>query len=152
MKHQLRSVWADYVQPMLRRPDRIQFAALCYDVDGPKKKILLITSRGTGRWILPKGWPVEGLDSPGVALQEAWEEAGVRRGEPWREPIGSYGYDKDLPGDWSIPVTTQVYPVHVEELAQDYPEDHERRRKWVSPREAANMVDEPELRDILKSF
>ena len=87
MKHQLRSVWSDYLQPMLKRPDRVQFAALCYDKDGPDRKILLITSRGTGRWILPKGWPIDGLDSPGAALQEAWEEAGVREGRPSPEPI-----------------------------------------------------------------
>lgn len=152
MMHQFRSVWADYVLPMLKRPERIQFAALCYDVDGSEKKILLVTSRGTGRWILPKGWPIEGLDSPGAALQEAWEEAGVKQGQPWLEPIGSYGYDKGLPGDWSVPVTTMVYPVRVVELAKSYPEAHQRQRRWVAPAEAADMVREPELRDILRTF
>lgn len=152
MKHQLKSVWSDYFQPMLKRPDRVQFAALCYDADGPEKRIILITSRGTGRWILPKGWPIEGLDSPGAALQEAWEEAGVREGLPSQEPVGSYGYDKGLPGDWSIPVTTMVYPVHVEKLSETYPEAHERQRKWVTPAEAADMVNEPELKDILATF
>lgn len=152
MKHQLRSVWADYVRPMFRRPERVQFAALCYDVEGPDKKILLITSRGTGRWILPKGWPIEGLDSPGAALQEAWEEAGVKRGTPAMLPVGSYGYDKGLDNDLVIPVTTMVYPVRVIELAREYPEAHERHRKWVTPAEAAGMVDEPELKDILATF
>ncbi len=152
MKHQLRSVWADYVQPMLKRPERVQFAALCYDRTGPHKKILLITSRGTGRWILPKGWPIDGMDSASAALQEAWEEAGVRQGHPSQEPIGSYGYDKTLRGDWSIPVTTLVYPVHVTDLAEDYPEAHSRQRKWVRPAEAAMMVNEPELKDILATF
>jgi len=152
MKHQLRSVWSDYLQPMLKRPDRVQFAALCYDKDGPDRKILLITSRGTGRWILPKGWPIDGLDSPGAALQEAWEEAGVREGRPSPEPIGSFGYDKGLPGEWSVPVTTLVYPVRVVKLAEDYPEAHERQRRWVTPAEAAGMVDEPELQHILATF
>ena len=152
MIHQLRSVWADYLQPMIKRPERIQLAALCYDQEGPGKRILVVTSRGTGRWILPKGWPIEGLDSPGAALQEAWEEAGVRKGRPWQRPIGSYSYDKGLPGDWSVPVTTLVYPVRVEELARDYPEAPERQRRWVTPTEAADMVEEPELKGILASF
>lgn len=152
MKHQLISVWNGFVQPMLRRPERVQFAALCYDVDGPGKKILLITSRGTGRWILPKGWPIDGLESPASALQEAWEEAGVRRGEASPVPLGSYHYDKGLPGDWNVPVKTTVYPVRVLELAEDYPEADERRRKWVAPAEAADMVDEPELKELLAAF
>ena len=152
MKHQFRSVWAEYLQPMFKRPNRVQLAALCYDVEGPEKKVLVITSRGTGRWILPKGWPIEGLDSAGAALREAWEEAGVRTGEPWAEPIGSYCYDKGLPEDWSVPVTTLVYPVHVLELAEDYPEADERERRWVTPLEAAKMVDEPQLKELLAQF
>ena len=152
MKHQFKSVWDGFVQPMLKRPDRVQFAALCYDTDGPKKKVLLITSRGTGRWILPKGWPINGLESPQAALQEAWEEAGVRRGETSPKPLGSYGYDKVLREDWSIPVRTTVYPVRVLELSDNYPEVDQRERKWVSPEEAAEMVDEPELKDLLRAF
>ena len=152
MKHQLKSVWDDFFQPLFRRPDRVQFAALCYDSEGPGKKVLLISSRGTGRWILPKGWPIEGLESPEAALQEAWEEAGVRRGETSPKPLGSYGYDKILPGDWSVPVRTTVYPVRVLELSDDYPEADQRARRWVSTTEAAEMVDEPELKELLETF
>ncbi len=152
MASQIRSVWTEYVQPMLKRPDRVQFAALCYDVEGPHRKVLLITSRDTGRWIIPKGWPMDGKDSAGAALTEAWEEAGVRVGIPADEPVGSYSYEKGLKGDWSIPVTTMVYPVRVVSLEEDYPEAHQRSRKWVTPQEAATMVDEPELRDILAQF
>lgn len=152
MKHVLKSVWSDFVQPMFRRPARVQFAALCYDVEGPEKKILLITSRGTGRWIVPKGWPIDGLDSAGTALQEAWEEAGVRQGKPASEPLGIYHYEKGLREDWSVPVTTMVYPVRVIELSNDYPEVDQRTRKWVSPAEASELVDEPELKELLASF
>ncbi|MEJ2518437.1 MAG: NUDIX hydrolase, partial [Methyloceanibacter sp.] len=114
--------------------------------------ILLVTSRGTGRWIVPKGWPIEGLDSPATALQEAWEEAGVRCGKPSLKPLGSYHYEKGLPGDWSVPVTTIVYPVRVLELSSEYPESDQRTRKWVSPSEAAELVDEPELKELLAFF
>jgi len=152
LKHHFKSVWNGFVKPMLRRPKRVQFAALCYDREGPEKKVLLVTSRGTGRWIVPKGWPIKGLESPETALQEAWEEAGVRRGEATAKPLGSYQYDKALPGDWSLSVMTIVYPVKVLELANDYPEADQRTRKWVAPSEAAELVDEPELKDLLTSF
>jgi 8-oxo-dGTP pyrophosphatase MutT (NUDIX family) len=56
---------------------RTQFAALCYRVVKKKVKVLVISSRGTGRWIVPKGWPMDGKTPADAALQEAWEEAGV---------------------------------------------------------------------------
>ncbi len=54
----------------------------------------MITSRDTGRWILPKGWPIDGLDEAGSALQEAWEEAGVKDGRIANAPIGTFDYQK----------------------------------------------------------
>ena len=152
MKQQIKSLWNGFVQPMLRRPEHVQFAALCYDVEGPEKKILLITSRGTRRWILPKGWPIDGLDSHQVALQEAWEEAGVLRGKPWLKPLGSYHYRKGMRRGWSVPVNTIVYPVRTLELSDRYPEVEQRTRRWVSPSEAAELVGEPELKELLATF
>ena len=67
---------------------------------GKKKKgeveVMLISSLDTGRWIIPKGWPIEGKDAAGAALQEAWEEAGVRKGRVTGGALGSYAYDKEL--------------------------------------------------------
>ncbi|MBF9033205.1 NUDIX domain-containing protein [Rhodobacterales bacterium HKCCE2091] len=151
MMHQLRTAWSDYIRPMLRRPERVQIAALCHRGDGPAREVLLVTSRDTGRWILPKGWPIRGQDAAGTALQEAWEEAGVRRGRA-AEAIGSYCYDKGLDGDWAVAVRTYVIPVAVEEMSDTYPEARERRREWVRPSEAAARVAEPELRAILATF
>ncbi len=111
----------------------------------------MITSRGTGRWIIPKGWPMAGKSSAETVLQEAWEEAGVR-GRAEAEPVGSYSYDKGLSSGWSVSVETTVYAVEVEELSDDFPEAHQRRRKWVSPAEAAGMVKEPELQELLANF
>lgn len=71
--------------------------------------MLLITSRDTGRWILPKGWPIDGLDGAGAALQEAWEEAGVTKADIRSDPMGIFDYDKGLGEGLTVPVTTQVY-------------------------------------------
>ena len=148
MKQALESV----VKPLLRRPKRLQIAALCYRETGPRKEVLLITSRGTGRWILPKGWPINGLDAGQAALQEAWEEAGVRKGSVESRAIGTYTYDKALDEGWSIEIETLVYPVEVEAIREKFPEAHQRKRTWVDPSEAANMVREPELQSILRDL
>ncbi|MFT4916896.1 MAG: 8-oxo-dGTP pyrophosphatase MutT (NUDIX family), partial [Yoonia sp.] len=110
------------------------------------------TSRGTGRWIIPKGWPIRGKNGSQSAMQEAWEEAGVREGTTGTTAIGSYTYDKQQSSGWSFPVETMVYPVAVETLEDEFPEVKHRERKWVSPRDAANLVQEPELKSILRNM
>lgn len=152
MLNQLKVAWGEYVRPMLQRPKRLQVAALCYR-DGRKgRQVLLVTSRDTGRWILPKGWPIHGLDAPGAALQEAWEEAGVAKGKLEGDAVGTYTYRKTYSGGFAVPVETLVFPVAVEEVRDTYPEAHERKRQWVSASEAANMVQEPELQSILRDL
>lgn len=144
--------WSSYVQPMLQRPSRVQMAALCYRTRDAQKQILLITSRGTGRWIIPKGWPISGKTSCETALQEAWEEAGVKSDSSETDAIGSYTYEKRFDNGLSATVETTVYPVAVETLSDSFPEADERNRKWVSPKEAANLVAEPELKKLLEDF
>lgn len=138
--------------PMWQRPKRIQVAALCTRVHNDEKQVLLITSRDTGRWIVPKGWPIDGMDAPGAALQEAWEEAGVRRADILSEPVGIYTYDKGLAEGMTVPVVAQVYLTEVRALSEEYPDVAVRKRKWFAPAEAAELVDEPELKEILRTL
>ena len=91
--------------PMWQRPKRLQVAALCYRETPKGKQVLLITSRDTGRWIVPKGWPVDGLDGAEAALQEAWEEAGVSKADIESAPMGYYDYNKRLDHGLTTPVT-----------------------------------------------
>ncbi|MEM7318598.1 MAG: NUDIX hydrolase [Pseudomonadota bacterium] len=144
--------WELFLQPLLRRPKRVQLAALCYRKQDSQTQVLLITSRGTGRWILPKGWPIDGTDSVGTALQEAWEEAGVRQGIADATALGTYTYQKNLATGWSVPVETIVYPVAVTEMQDKFPEASQRHREWFAPADAANLVNEPVLRQLLSSF
>ena len=146
------SVWENVLEPLLQRPKRQQVAALCYRGVGKGKQVLLVTSRGTGRWIIPKGWPIRGKNGSQSAMQEAWEEAGVREGTTGTAAIGSYTYDKQQSSGWSFPVETMVYPVAVETLEDEFPEVKQRERKWVSPRDAANLVQEPELKSIFRNM
>lgn len=141
---------SDFVAPMFRRPKKLQVAALCHRNSKRGTEVLLVTSRGTGRWIIPKGWPIRGLNSCQAAVQEAWEEAGVEGAQVDAKSIGSYSYDKIMVGGLPVPVKALVYSVVVGSLATDFPEAGERTRRWATPQEAASLVDEPELQSILR--
>ncbi|MGB3243335.1 MAG: NUDIX hydrolase [Sulfitobacter sp.] len=152
MMHMFRRAWDDMVMPIWRRPKRVQVAALCYRETEDGKRVLLITSRDTGRWIVPKGWPIDGLDGAGAALQEAWEEAGVSKADIESDPVGFYEYAKGMGEGMTVPVTAQVYLTRVRNLSDEYPEADERKRAWFAPKEAANLVDEPDLKAILSNL
>lgn len=152
MVNLIKSAWKDFVQPMVQRPARVQVAAICYSGKGDDRKVLMITSRETKRWILPKGWPIDGLAANAAAAQEAWEEAGVKAATIASEPIGSYDYDKRLDSGATVPCIAQVYAIEVDHLEDQFPEADERTRKWVTSKDAAQMVDEPGLQAILHNF
>ena len=105
-----------------------------------------------GRWILPKGWPINGLLAHQAAQQEAWEEAGVKKGTAESHRIGSYESVKSLDNGVEVPCRTFVYPISVKAMSKDYPEGDRRERKWVSIEEAIKMVDEPGLREVIEKF
>lgn len=130
---------------------RTQFAALCYRIRNDKPEFLMVTSRGTKRWIIPKGWPLDGKTPAESALQEAWEEAGVL-GRVTGPSLGLFSYHKILPQDGGLPCVAMVYPVRVRALADDYPELGQRKRKWMRPKKAAARVSEPELAQIIRAF
>lgn len=150
MTRTLIRAWEEILRPLLKRPNRLQVAALCYRTGASGKEVLMITSRGTGRWIIPKGWPVEGKDGRASALQEAWEEAGVRNARISDQPIGEYNYIKRRSKGADEPVTTLIFAAEVELLADDYPESSERNRQWMRPEQAATLVHEPQLQDVLR--
>jgi 8-oxo-dGTP pyrophosphatase MutT (NUDIX family) len=137
-----------------KRETRTQFGALCYRRTDAKKsgvEVLLVSSRDTGRWIIPKGWPVDGETPAAAAAMEAWEEAGVR-GRVYETCIGHYSYHKWIDEEMSLPCIVAVFAVEVLRLDDDYPEAAERKRKWLTPKKAAQRVEEEELRHIILSF
>nr|WP_253746532.1 MULTISPECIES: NUDIX hydrolase [unclassified Ruegeria] len=152
MGSKLGNLWEEVGRPLILRPRRVQFAALCTRKKKGQDEVLLITSRDTGRWIIPKGWPIDGLDGAETALQEAWEEAGVRAETVDKTPVGHFTYDKILKDGSAQPVLTSVYRIAVSKLVEDFPEAHQRTRKWFSPAEAASHVQEPELRALLRKM
>lgn len=130
---------------------RSQYGAICWRMHRGNVEVLLITSRDTGRWVIPKGWPIDGLAPAASAAREAWEEAGVT-GQTAPAPLGLYGYDKVLAPEASLPCVVAVFPLRVDELAAKFPERKERRRKWFAAAKAARKVAEPELRALFQSL
>ncbi len=113
-------------------------------------QVLLVTSRETRRWVIPKGWPWADRADHRAAAEEAREEAGVR-GKIRKAAIGSYGYDKRLKAG-SRPVVVDVYLLVVTRELDVWPEDDERTRAWLSPAQAADAVDEQELKALLRDL
>jgi len=114
-------------------------------------QILLVTSRGTKRWIVPKGWPEDSLTPAEAAAKEAGEEAGVT-GKVKQRPIGVYSYEKHMENAESLPCIVTLYALKVKKQRDSYAEQSERRRKWFSCEEAASQVAEPELARLIKAF
>lgn len=127
---------------------RTQYGALCWRMHRGKVEVLLITSRDTGRWVIPKGWPIDGLAPAQTAAREAWEEAGVE-GDIAEQGLGVFDYDKCYGLKGSVPCSVQVFGLRVAELKGKFPERKERRRKWFDFEKAARKVAEPELRALL---
>jgi 8-oxo-dGTP pyrophosphatase MutT (NUDIX family) len=133
---------------MLR--DRHQTAALPLARDGKGRlTVLMVTSRDTGRWIVPKGWLMDDATPWHAAAIEALEEAGAK-GFVGREGIGDYTYDKRLDDGSVLSCHVRVYPMRVEKLKRTWKERGERKRRWFSPEAAARRVQEPELAALLR--
>lgn len=111
----------------------------------------MITSRDTGRWIIPKGWPMQGKTAYEVAEREAYEEAGVK-GKVMREPLGTFVYQKGMDDGVSITCKVQVFPLIVNTMAKKFPEKGTRKLDWVPFEEAAARVAEPSLKEIILAF
>jgi hypothetical protein len=133
------------------RSTGIQYAALPYRFDGRQMRILLITSRETHRWVIPKGWPMNGLKPQDAAAVEAAEEAGLI-GAIEDTPLGSYRYMKRLKGDDVIAVQVIVFPFLVEAQVESWKEQDQRTLQWFGYRAAASRVAEPSLKRLIREF
>ena len=133
-----------------KRDVRTQFGALCWRQHKDEVQVLLVTSRRSKRWILPKGWPQDGETPASAAETEAWEEAGVK-GKVTPVCLGIFSYMKDL-DEGALPCVVAIFPLKVKSLTKDHPEANLRRRKWFSLKKAASLVEEPELAAIIRGF
>ena len=132
------------------RPRR-QYAALPvrFDAQG-RVQVMLLTSRGTRRWIIPKGWPMPKVSPAAAAAREAYEEAGLEGVIDSETPIGSFCYSKGLDRGRKADVEVEVFLLIVSRQLDSWPEQAERGTRWCDPEEAAALVDEPGLAELLR--
>jgi 8-oxo-dGTP pyrophosphatase MutT (NUDIX family) len=132
--------------------DAKQFAALPWRIgDGSLRQVMLLTSRETRRWVIPKGWPMKGRKPAEVASREAYEEAGLIGQIIGKKPVGSYHYDKRL-AKASFLCEVRVFLFRVEQQLDDWPEKDQRVSRWFDADEAAKLVDESGLAEIIDRF
>jgi 8-oxo-dGTP pyrophosphatase MutT (NUDIX family) len=135
-----------------RRFPNTQYGALPYrrHHDG-SVEIMLLTSRGTGRWIIPKGWPVAKLEPHEAAAKEAVEEGGIV-GQIGTQPIGNFRYDKQRDDASALNCEVTVFALEVLQQLTEWPEQHQRRTQWFALEEAADAVQEPELATMIRNL
>lgn len=128
-----------------------QCAALPVRRKAGRVEVLLVSSRETRRWVIPKGWPVKGLSNARSAAREALEEAGIE-GDIATASCGRFHYDKRRKDGSLLPCAVEVYRMdNVAEL-DDWPEKGERTRQWVEAGRAAELVAEPELAELIRGL
>jgi uncharacterized protein Yka (UPF0111/DUF47 family)/8-oxo-dGTP pyrophosphatase MutT (NUDIX family) len=129
-----------------------QYGVLPYRIEpSGEVRLLLITSRDTGRWVIPKGNPEPGLPPRDTAAREAREEAGIE-GEIAAEPVGTYRYVKQRGDGDAVPADVAVFPMKVTRQLDDWAERRERQTRWFTLAEAAGSVAERSLRGLILAF
>jgi 8-oxo-dGTP pyrophosphatase MutT (NUDIX family) len=143
-----------FLQSVVRRvlKPHQQFGALPFRWNsGGSLKVMLVTTRGRKRWMIPKGWPVPGLEPHESAAREAFEEAGlVGYADP--NTVGSFRYNKRLGLGRQVICTVEIFPLHVDHQRPHWLEKGERETRWLSTKKAASLVSESELKKIILSF
>lgn len=132
-------------------PCRVQVAALPWRLTAEGVEVLLVTSRGSGRWVLPKGWPEGAERMSEAAAREAAEEAGIA-GATSSSEIGRYYYAKTLRSGMEWRCEVHVFPLEVDTIAEKWPEMKKRQRRWFRARDAAKLVSERDLGDLIAHF
>jgi 8-oxo-dGTP pyrophosphatase MutT (NUDIX family) len=129
-----------------------QFAALPWRLsEGGTRQIMLLTSRETRRWVIPKGWPMKGRKPAESAAQEAYEEAGLIGRIVGKRPIGNFHYLKRL-AKGTVVCQVWVFLLRVEQQLDEWPEKNQRETKWFDAGEAINLVEEGGLAEIIDRF
>jgi 8-oxo-dGTP pyrophosphatase MutT (NUDIX family) len=136
-------------QAVRPRQGTLQVAALPYRRRGDGSlEVLLVTTRGTGRWMVPKGWPMAGKSHAEAAAQEAYEEAGVR-GLASPVELGRFDHEKTRFPASSLHCTVAVFPMAVERELASWPEQDQRTRRWFGLEDAATAVQSPGIARLI---
>ena len=127
-----------------------QAGVIAYRILDGEVQVLLMTSRDTGRWIIPRG-NINGRSTPSKAAEkEAYEEAGVIGAITSSTPLGIYTYSKKLASGEARAATVEVYLLRLKEQLKKWPEKGKRKLSWVSTKEAVGLIEEPGVVPLLR--
>ena len=126
-----------------------QAGVIAYRILDGEVQVLLMTSRDTGRWIIPRG-NINGRSPSKAAEKEAYEEAGVRGAVTSSIPLGIYTYSKKLASGEARAATVEVYLLRLKEQLKKWPEKGKRKLSWVSTKEAVGLIEEPGVVPLLR--
>lgn len=141
--------WLHGLSGLFVKPPRLQIAALCFRAGDTEPEVLLVSTRDTGRMILPKGWPEQDKPACETAVIEAYEEAGiVGKADP--RPLGSFRSFKGLADGLRIRTKVLVFKIRFEKQLKDFPENGQRERRWLPLSEAIEVAGEPALKRFLR--
>ena len=130
----------------------MQFGALLWRIgERGTREVLLLTSRETHRWVIPKGWPIKGRKPAEVASQEAYEEAGLIGRIVGKKPVGNFHYEKRL-AKKAVLCQVRVFLFRFDRQLDDWPEKKARETRWVDADDAVAMVEEGGLAEIIRRF
>lgn len=132
-------------------PVAVQIGAFCFRHKDAELQILMVTS-SNGRWILPKGWPMPGKTGRDVALIEAWEEAGVRKGKASSQAVLTFDNIKRSKRRGVFFTRVAVHTVAVTKTAKDFPEADIRDRRWLTEAQALHLASDTALRDAIRDL
>ena len=132
---------------------RVQYGALPYRLDeSGSLEILLVTTRTTRQWIIPKGWPIKDLSGSQTAQQEAFEEAGIR-GKTHSRAVGTFSYLKRLDDSrTTVTCEVKVYPLFVKRQFKRWPEMSQREVRWFTPQAAKKAITISQLKRLIAKF
>lgn len=123
-----------------------QSAIIPYKMRNGHIEILIVTTRSSRKWTIPKGLIEDNLTPAESAVQEGYEEAGIK-GIINPQTIGEYQYQK-----WEGICRVKVYPFEIQEILDDWPESYFRKRKWICLDEVINYISVTELQKIILSL
>jgi 8-oxo-dGTP pyrophosphatase MutT (NUDIX family) len=127
-----------------------QYGALPFSItEKGEIRVLLVTTRRRHDWIIPKGWPIQELTPAATAAREAYEEAGLVGTIAGDEPFGWFHYVKRKNTRRSVTFEVSVFLFAVERQLRKWPEKSERETKWFAPEDAATLVAQTGLADLL---
>lgn len=142
---------AEAMQVFSARNTALQIGTLAFRTGKRPLEVCLITSRGGGRWIIPKGWPEPGLSHTEIAAKEAWEEAGLT-GSVHPDLYASYETSKSIEPGTDLPVRMDIYLLANPNQATNFPELGQRKVKWLPIERAVERVEDHGLKKVLSKL